>query len=71
MVLTAFRLALRPAEGLMASVIMLMDLTISAPDRTTISRRAITLPVIRPASVPHGPLHLLIDSKGLQVYGAG
>src|ERR1019366_5892206 len=28
-------------------------------------------PVIRPASVPHGPLHLLIDSTGLQVYGAG
>lgn len=71
MVRTAFRLALRQAEGLMASVITLMDLTISAPDHTTISRRAITLPVIRPASVPHGPLHLLIDSTGLQVYGAG
>jgi hypothetical protein len=49
----------------------LMDLTISAPDHCTISRRAVTLPVIQPASVPHGPLHLLIDSTGLQVYGAG
>jgi transposase len=29
------------------------------------------LPVIQPASVPHGPVHLLIDSTGLQVYGAG
>jgi len=55
----------------MASVITLMDLTISAPDHSTISRRAVTLPVIQPASVPHGPLHLLIDSTGLQVYGAG
>jgi transposase len=71
MVRPAFRLALRQAEGLMASVITLMDLTISAPDHTTISRRAVTLPVIQPASVPHGPLHLLIDSSGLQVYGAG
>jgi transposase len=71
MVRTAFRLALRQAEGLMASVITLMDLTISAPDHTTISRRAVTLPVIQAASVPHGPLHLLIDSSGLQVYGAG
>jgi transposase len=71
MVRTAFRLALRQTEGLMASVITLMDLTISAPDHTTISRRAVTLPVIQPASVPHGPLHLLIDSTGLQVYGAG
>jgi hypothetical protein len=55
----------------MASVITLMDLTISAPDHTTISRRAMTSPVIQPDSVPHGPLHLLIDTTGLQVYGAG
>lgn len=71
MVRTAFRLALRQTEGLMASVITLMDLTISAPDHSTISRRAETLPVIPPASVPDGPLHLLIDSTGLKVYGAG
>ena len=71
MVRTAFRLALRQTEGLMASVITLMDLPISTPDHTTISRRAVTLPVIQPASVPDGPLHLLIDSTGLQVYGAG
>jgi hypothetical protein len=71
MVRTAFKLALRQTEGLMASVITLMDLTISAPDHSTISRRAVTLPVIQPDSVPHGPLHLLIDSTGLQVYGAG
>jgi hypothetical protein len=71
MVRTAFRLPLRQTEGLMASVITLMDLTSSAPDHSTISRRAVTLPVIQPASVPHGPLHLLIDSTGLKVYGAG
>src|SRR5450759_2969574 len=71
MVRTAFRLALRQTEGLMASVITLMELTISAPDHSTISRRAVMLPVIQSASVPHGPLHLLIDSAGLQVYGAG
>jgi hypothetical protein len=29
------------------------------------------LPVIRRAPVPAGPLHVLIDSTGLQVYGAG
>ncbi len=71
MVRTAFKLALRQTEGLMASVLTLMGLTISAPDHTTISRRAVRLPVIQPASVPHGPLHVLIDSTGLQVYGAG
>jgi transposase len=71
MVRTAFKLPLRQTEGLMASVFTLMDLTVSAPDHSTISRRAVTLPVIQATSVPHGPLHVLIDSTGLQVYGAG
>jgi hypothetical protein len=31
----------------------------------------VTLPVVQPAPVPHGPLHVLTDSTGLQVYGAG
>ena len=55
----------------MASVLKLMDLTISAPDHTTVSRRAVTLPVIQPTQVPYGPLYVLIDGTGLQVYGAG
>jgi hypothetical protein len=63
---TAFKLPLRQTEGLMASVITLTDPTISAPDHTPASRRAVTLPVIQPASVPSGPLHVLIDSSGLQ-----
>ncbi len=52
-------------------MLTLMGLTISAPDHSTVSRRAETLPVIQPASLPSGPLHVLIDSTGLQVYGAG
>jgi hypothetical protein len=55
----------------MTSVLTLVGLTLSAPDHSTVSRRAVTLPVIQPAQVPHGPLHVLIDSTGLQVYGAG
>jgi transposase len=73
MLRTAFKLPLRQTEGLMASVLTLMKQTITAPDHTTVSRRAVELPVIQPAtvSVPDGPLHVLIDSTGLQVYGAG
>jgi len=71
MVRTAFKLPLRQTEGLMASILTLMDLTLSAPDHTTVSRRAVALRVIQPAQVPPGPLHVLIDSTGLQVYGAG
>ena len=58
---TAFKLSLRQTEGLMASVLKLMDLTISAPDHTTVSRRAVKLPGIQPAQVPYGALHVLID----------
>jgi hypothetical protein len=67
---TAFKLALRPTEGLMTSVFTLLGLTLSAPDHSTVSHGAGILPVIQPASVPHGPLHVLIDSTGLQVYRA-
>jgi len=31
----------------------------------------VTLPVIQATSIPRSPLHVLIDSPGLQVYGAG
>jgi hypothetical protein len=71
MLRTAFKLPLQQTEDLLTSVLRLMDLAISAPDHTTVSRRAVTLPVIQPASVPHGPLHVMIDSTGLQVYGVG
>jgi Transposase DDE domain len=71
MLRAAFKLPLRQIEGLMTSVLSLMGLTISAPDHTTVSRRAVTLPVIQATSVPHGPVHVLIASTGLQIYGAG
>ena len=71
MMRTAFKLALRQTEGLMTSVLTLMGLTLWTPDHSTVSRRAVALPVIQPAQVPPGPLQVLIDSTGLQVYGAG
>src|SRR5208283_1899873 len=67
----AFKMRLRQTEGLIASVIPLMGLTISAPDHTTVSRRAVPLPVIPAARMPDGPLHVLIESTGLEIYGAG
>jgi hypothetical protein len=61
MLRTAFKLPLRQTEGLMASVLALMNQAITAPDHTTVSRHAMALPVIQPASasVPNGPLHVL------------
>ena len=69
LVRTAFSLPLRQTEGLMASVLTLMSLTISAPDRTTVSRRAVKLLAIR-LEAKHGAksrrkwrkLHLAVDA---------
>ena len=44
---------------------------LAVPDHTTVSRRAIKLPSIARAALPEGPLHVVIDSSGLKVYGAG
>lgn len=67
----AFKLPLRQTEGLMSSVFQLLGVNLAVPDHSTVSRRAITLPSISPGRLPAGPLHLLIDSTGLKVYGAG
>ena len=70
MLRTAFRIPLRQAEGLMASVFTLMNVSLIVPDHTTVSRRATTLPPL-PRIPAEGELHILIDSTGLKVYGAG
>ena len=67
-----FRLALRQTEGLIGSVIRLLGLDLSVPDHTTLSRRAETLEVPRPRSDSDAePVHLLVDSTGLKLCGAG
>jgi len=65
-----FQLALRQTEGLIGSVIRLLGLDLAAPDHSTLSRRAETLEVPRPRSSAE-PVHLLVDSKGLKLCGAG
>jgi len=74
---TVFRLAYRQAEGLIGSMISLLGLTLRVPDHTTLSRRCATLIVPRPQANTIGagddaqPLHLLVDSTGLKLCGAG
>jgi hypothetical protein len=67
-----FRLALRQTEGLIGSIIRLLGLDLHAPDHTTLSRRATTLDLPRPRSgIGTEPVHLLVDSTGLKLCGAG
>ena len=67
-----FRLALRQTEGLIGSIIGLLGLELRVPDHSTLSRRAETLEVPRPQPRRDDePLHLLVDSTGLRLCGAG
>ena len=67
-----FRLALRQTEGLIDSILGLPGLELRVPDHSTLSRRAKTLEVPRPRPHRSGePLHLLVDSTGLRLCGAG
>jgi hypothetical protein len=69
-----FRLALRQTEGLIGSIISLLGLALAVPDHSTLSRRAEKLEVPRPNSgggADREPVHLLVDSTGLKLCGAG
>ena len=65
-----FRLALRQTEGLIGSILQLLDLDLPVPDHSTLSRRAETLEVPR-AKAGSAPVHLLVDSTGLKLCGPG
>lgn len=70
-----FGLRLRQTEGFMTCVLKLIGLDLAVPGHTTLSRRA-SKPRA-PNKCPgddapeSGPVHVLADSTGLQVYGAG
>src|SRR3954452_10763623 len=67
-----FRLPFRQTEGLIGSVIGLLGLDLAVPDHTPLCRRAATLEAPRPRPRNDGePMHLLVDSTGLKLCGAG
>ena len=60
-------MALRQTEGLIGSILQLLDLDLAVPDHSTLSRRAETLKLPKPRSgLGCGPVHLLVDSTGLR-----
>jgi hypothetical protein len=60
-------------EGLLSSILTLLDLTLSVPDHTTLSRRGKNLKVSKAPRVGTntGPIHLIVDSTGLKFHGPG
>jgi hypothetical protein len=66
-----FRLALRQSEGLIGSIMKMLEIDLPVPDHTTLSRRACGLPVCKAPRVGADEIHLIVDSTGLKLRGAG
>jgi hypothetical protein len=66
-----FHLALRQTEGLVGSILQLLDLDLPVPNFSTLSRRAQTLDLPAQPRTPGGPIHLMVDSSGLKLSGPG
>jgi len=66
-----FHQPLRQTEGLMRSIASLLKVYIAIPNHTTPSRRGGGLTILPKCVDRAEPLHLLVDSTGLKVYGEG
>jgi Transposase DDE domain len=67
-----FHLALRQAEAFMASVLRLLGVELPVPDHTTSSRRGQASAGRQPRiAAGSGPVHLVLDSTGLHLFGQG
>ena len=66
-----FHLPYRGLEGFARSLMLLMELTLPIPDHSHLSRRAKTLQVAIPRRAPQEPLHVVVDSTGLKIFGEG
>ena len=62
---------LRQTEGALRSIADLLGVRIRIPDHTTLSRRGGGLKVLPQRLERDEPLHLLIDSTGVKIYGEG
>jgi IS5 family transposase len=66
-----YGLPLRATQGLTRSIIKLLGVKLSVPCYTTLCRRRRSLEVVLPRRKKSEPLHLVVDSTGIKVYGEG
>lgn len=71
MLKAVYKLPYRALEGFSRSIMGLMKLNLRIPDHTTMSRRACTVQIHIPRKVRNEPIHLVVDSTGLKIYGEG
>ncbi len=66
-----YHLPLRATQGLLHSIMQLLNVNLDVPDYSTLCRRRQTLAVRLPVQAKQKALHLVVDSTGLKVYGEG
>lgn len=66
-----YHLPLRATQGLMLSIMKLLGLDLPVIDYSQLSRRCATLEVALPRRQKNEPLHMVIDSTGVKVFGEG
>ena len=67
----AFGRPWRQTEGMLTSILCLLDVNLPVPDHTTFSRRSVDLTVAKAVRTATGPVNVVIDATGLKVFGAG
>ena len=66
-----YRLPGRQCQGFLESVFQLMQLELSVPEHSTLSRRLGRLEIDMPVMPSTGARHVVVDSTGVKVYGEG
>jgi IS5 family transposase len=66
-----YHLPLRASQGLMLSIMKLLDLDLPVMDYSQLSRRCARLEVTLPRRAKREPLHMVVDSTGVKVFGEG
>jgi hypothetical protein len=67
-----YKQPLRQTEGFVRSLVKLIGVDLPVPDYSTFSRRGAGLALpIRSRSETNGPIHLVVDSTGLKIFGEG
>ena len=71
LVKAVFHLSLRATQGFLESVVKLMDVALPVPGYSTVSRRQDALEVGLAIAPGAQARHVVVDTTGLKVYGAG
>lgn len=66
-----YRQAGRQTQGFIESIFALMNLELSVPEHSTVSRRLKLLEITLPVIPTESSRHVVVDSTGVKVYGEG